>query len=242
MAATELSATEATFAATTDWSIAVPTGVQVGYLLLAFAANSVGTGTFAAPAGWTVGQLVETTISDCVLGWAWKVATDTELTGSIAFSWGGVSLRDGVGVLICYSDVAASPMDTAPVLLTQASGTTYTSSSITPTVNGCLIVACATNDGSAGNPSPQYGSWTFGSDSGTERHDFRDGTAYETMGSADYVQATAAAVTASVVRQTADVGVMLIAAIAPAPVSSALTPGTLRMAGESAAISRASRW
>lgn len=213
MAASEQSATQATFQTVTDWSIAVPAAVDVGDLLVAFAANGQGTGTFSAPGGWTVGQTADAT-GDVVLAWAWKVATSTEQTGSIAFAWSAT--RTGAAVLIRYGSVAAAPMDTAPALLSQASGTTWTSSSITPSVDGCLIVCCAAGDDAAGNLSPQYTAFTLGGLAGVDEHNFRDAFVYVSLGVADRVQTTAAAITAVVTKGNSNVGVVAIMAVAPA--------------------------
>lgn len=200
------SATEATFNNVSDWSIPVPSGTAIGDFLVCWAAVSVDTGTFGAPAAWFRTQATDDAL-DCILGVAWIVATSTETSGSIAFTWSGT--RTGSAVLIRYTGAHAdAQIDPAWGFASQASGTAWTGPTITTDDNGAMIVVAATNDGASGHTDPQYSSWLVAGSAATERHDFRDATTFQTLGVADYLQASQGAASTAVTRVEADVGMM----------------------------------
>ncbi len=187
-----------------------PAGLVVGELMVALFTQGVAVGTDdvnTAPSGWTyVGKIFST--EGEMLYFSWKVADSGDVAAS-NFTWAMTASHVYHGHIASYTGAhttAPFPTSAHYALNTNTASTTATTSTITPTVDNCLIV----------------GYWAMGSGSATWNLDGTLASRYNaslqslpvTFG--DVLQGTAAAVSkVSTITGSAQTTAKAILAIAP---------------------------
>jgi hypothetical protein len=185
------------YAASASPVITKPTGVADGDVLLMFCETNSNAITYNTPvAGWAqVGAAVTT--GDSTTALYWKLAsgegtnwTMTSLTGSAV---------DGCVVVLAYiGGHQTTPINTSAE--TNTTSDTLAGPSITPTVNGCMIVQLAACDPSAGGT-------TFTADASpaaTKRYEVTDAGNIAFMAIQDYLQASKTAISLDMVTTVSD--------------------------------------
>lgn len=203
--------------ATTSHVISTPTGFQAGDLLVVALTNPVAAG-ITPPSGWTEIADANTTGSPSGYDYyfAWKIAAGTE--GSSQTFTAATSGRPAGG-MFAFSGVASSSTINTSAVLDQGStaGTSYTTTSITPSVDNCLIAAFYYGyKGSAGTLSfTPNGSWSESADIPNTAN----GAALELQ---VLSQGTAGAVQGTATSSANSFRVSVILAIAPSVASSSI--------------------
>ncbi|NTU68909.1 MAG: hypothetical protein HGB02_08530 [Chlorobiaceae bacterium] len=177
-----------TASGTTSASLAAPSGVQIGDVLIALKIDRATSGTTTAPAGWT---RINSASGTSGRGEIFYRVHDANNTGPWSFTG---TTRTQV-TCIAFSGVdTTTPLDVTPTIRRNASGTTGTTS-ITPVTAGNMLVALF------GTPIGNYtwsaeataniaaGNWTEAVDSAY--------STYTSIAISYYLQATAAASGAS---------------------------------------------
>ena len=201
-------------------TIAKPSGVVDGDLLVAFFSEDTDTPRITAPAGWS--PMAGTGINadgSIVVGTSAVLQCFYKVASGEGASWGFTPSTSYTGVsgVVAYSGGDTStPIDVAAGTST-ASGTNHTSASITPSVANTMLVGIWMVDSNAAN------SWS--SADMTERIDQSSGaTQYVTLALYDLAYASTAAVSKTATFTATDRAAVLLLAIRPA--STAIT-GTL---------------
>jgi hypothetical protein len=197
--------------------------VADGDLLLLHLVTSDPTATATTPTGWTLipsGGSQQDSAADTI-GYLWSRVASGEPTSystTLALSAGW-----SLSVVALRGQDATSPIN-ASAQSGDAAGTTHTTASITPTVNGCLIVSFFGVDGAVGSPAPYY---TPGG-TAVELIDFTGGS--DTHQSINIeTQATAAAISHSVTTGAdSDSAAMFIVAVAPGAAAAGRVPSVIR--------------
>lgn len=201
-------------------TIAKPSGVVDGDVLIAFFSEDTDTPRITAPAGWS--PMAGTGINadgSIVVGTSAVLQCFYKVASGEGASWGFTPSTSYTGVsgVVAYSGGDTStPIDVAAGTST-ASGTNHTSASITPSVANTMLVGIWMVDSNAAN------SWS--SADMTERIDQSSGaTQYVTLALYDLAYASTAAVSKTATFTATDQAAVLLLAIRPA--STAIT-GTL---------------
>jgi hypothetical protein len=179
--------------AATTINVPVPT-YTVGDLLLAFLciAQNTSTNDFSSvPGGWTlIDNLQVFNPGTSRVGIWWRIAASEPGT----YQWGTAATDNWAAVMASYSGVdSVAPINQHSALSSPGNESTGVTNSITPTVDGCLIVGAFGEDGlGAGG----VGTWSAASGE-TLRDQAIDTTQMCTACIEDIAQATAAAITVS---------------------------------------------
>jgi hypothetical protein len=207
---------------TTSLTINKPAGTVEGDVLIA--TLGVFDATISTPSGWTLapGCPVESQVS----GVTWRrLYTFHKLAGPSEPA--SYSFAISVATQVSGGIAAYSGMDPDEYLIAsstgkgEADGTTVSTGSITPTVDGCTIVSAFTAD-----VYNNVGPATWSIPGTTERFDVYDTGTFMTTALADEDQATAAAVSRTgTVSANSIRRLSMILALAPAPVGP--PPGTV---------------
>ena len=206
-------------AATATWTLTKPTGAAEGDLLLAIFATGT-TSLVTPPTEWTQvwsqDQGTEQTqhVYRKVAGASEPASYDFGLNGSEIGTW---------------AMVAVTGADTTTPINASLSGTTgastsHTTPSITPTVDGCLLLATFSNNAASTTVTyiPPTGM--------TEQFDLAEGTSFIALSGHTEVQATAAAVSKTATSSASDSTACGLLAVAPAA-SGAVAALKLRAGG-----------
>lgn len=127
--------------ATSSHAVPTPTGFQAGDLLLTVLTNPVN-GSFNALTGWTELADYFTAAGDVNrfdAYVAWKIATGSE--GSSVTFTGSTTSRPAGGMVAISGANTSTPINASAGNDQTTTGTAYTTASITPTVDNCLIIA-----------------------------------------------------------------------------------------------------
>lgn len=207
-------------AASTSVALNHPASLAVGDLMIAtFADHAAADDSALAsqPSGWsTAGRQRGGADNDNTLWWSWKVATSGDVSaGSSTWTFTAAQNWHSPGIVRVTGHNAASPINQSAMNVTPSAGSTHTTSSITPNINNCLIMAFwVMGSGTA----------TFTLDASlTSRYNANLQSLISTFG--DVAQTTAAAVSKASTSSTGQTAAMLILAVAPGGVDTADPPG-----------------
>jgi hypothetical protein len=214
-------------ASATSVPLTHPASLAAGDLMLAYFLDHALADTSALsaePSGWSaaVRQRVNVADNDCTQWWSWKVATAGDVAaGSSTWTFSAAQAWHTPGVIRYTGADTTSPINQSAVNA-PAAGSSQPTSSVTPTVDNCLIAAFfGLGSGSA--------TWTLDA-SLTSRYNASLQSLVITCG--DVIQPTAAAVTKTSTT-SGQAATMLIAAIMPLgatpPMPGPLTYTTARM-------------
>lgn len=224
MAVAFRSASNATANASTSLVLPVPAGVQDGDLLIAFLTIALDntSNDFSTPTGWT---LLDDSVANPPGGSRsanfWKIASSEPAN----YTWNvAAGADDWAGVMVAYSGAdQTTPINQHAGTTSGAIEQTGVTSSITPTVDNCMIVGMFGEDGSNTGGA---GSWTAGG-SETVRQQTQEATNFTTSAVEDILQGTAAAITVSATYTNSPLTNSMmskhIVAIAPASVAATQT-------------------
>lgn len=194
-----------------------PAGVVDGDLLIFFGCGETSGRNFTVLAGWTAlagtGLNANGGIDDGTdsMGQAfYKIAASEPSSWSFA----SVLVQTGVCGVVAYSGVDGTTPINVAAARAWTTGTAAATPTITPGVNGCLLVGFFTADETTAS------SWT---PPGTmnERWDVQETGFFEVCSVADELQTTAAAVTRTATLATSDTGTAFLIALAPAAAAAA---------------------
>jgi hypothetical protein len=164
----------------------------------------------AVPSGWTVAPnlpLVSGSIATTLY-----VYTKVAASEASSWTWTLDSATDALAVAVAYSDVqAVTPFNVSGVPVTGAPASTISTPSITPSVDGCKIVAIYAVDTST---SP-YPATPDSSPAATERIEAFFSTPNQSIYVQDYDQTTAAAVSLDATFTTTPAQITYALAISP---------------------------
>ena len=157
-------------------TLGVPAGIADGDILLAFVVVDFGSNVPAAPSGWTLLDSQATGPS---------VASYYRVASSEPASYNWTLANAGVGSMVAYSGVdTVNPINKHGGWNRTASSTTVTASSITPNLDGCMIVFAA----GAGTTETYTGPSSY-----TGRIAYNDSGGFGSLRVADLQQSSAAA-------------------------------------------------
>jgi hypothetical protein len=190
------------------WALDVPAGVQAGDVLLAFLVAGITTPTIPTPpTGWTIVGSSQISPSNDSRGYLYRRTADGSEAPTVTFTWSAATPY-GVGCVLAYSGASGTPDGAAQAAF--ASSGTPAGPALTPTTDGCMVVAFFGADEAAA------AAWTAPAGY-AERIDAQEGTQLVTIHAADKLQSTAAAETPTATLAPADEGVAYTIALAPAP-------------------------
>ncbi len=114
--------------------VAVPVGTANGDAMVAFVSVRTGSAVPATPAGW---NLIDDDTNGPSSASYWRVASSEPAS----YTWVVTNAVDSIGYIATYSGAdGASPINTSSVWNRLASTTNVTGTTITPSVNDCMIV------------------------------------------------------------------------------------------------------
>ena len=144
----------------TSLSIAVPSGVQVGDLLIANISDyNSSAGSVGAPSGSTWTSMPAGTLSSATTYGAlfYRVATSADTsTPSYTFT---VASGNAVGIIVAFSgvDTSSSPFDVTPGSLTTGTGSSPTATAVTTASANAAVIMFGMNSRSSSGTSLRTG-------------------------------------------------------------------------------------
>jgi hypothetical protein len=211
--------------AATGWTPTIPATASVGDFAIMFMENESSPNMTTPPGnGWTArGAKVADATTDVSTFVFYKFLTGTDGPGFTLSS-----AQRGQVIIATYSGVdTTTPWDTTTAHESEASGTSWTTTSIVPVTNGAMIVAFIAVDAAAGQTQPYFATATSPL---TVVSSTEDATALTELGFADGVLATAGSQGAVwTTGGTADVAVSWLSALRPAVTAAATLPPRARM-------------
>lgn len=185
----ETASTPQGFTGSITWTMNAPSGVASGDTLIGvFGRSNTSRVISSYPSGWSQLEQIDETVQVARFIVAYKIAGGSE-PGTYDFTW-DASAGQGLGVLLRYSGGDGATPDAASQA--NAADETPPTPTVVPTVDGSMIVGVIGVDITAGSTHPHFtppSGWT-------ERIDANETVDYTCISVADFIQTTAASITA----------------------------------------------